>query len=100
MAREERRERREERGSSEKERGNHRSQDNDSLTLTQPFPFCCCLHCAHNTRIRIEGLLAAFPKLIGAVKQHTYSRPTLLPLLLLLFSAPRSHAHPRVSAWR
>lgn len=24
------------------------------------------------TRIRIEGLLAAFPKLVGAGKQHTY----------------------------
>ena len=24
------------------------------------------------TRIRIEGLLAAFPKLVGTGKQHTY----------------------------
>jgi hypothetical protein len=24
------------------------------------------------TRIRIEGLLAAFPKLVGSGKQHTY----------------------------
>jgi coatomer subunit delta len=24
------------------------------------------------SRIRIEGLLAAFPKLVGAGKQHTY----------------------------
>jgi len=24
------------------------------------------------TRVRIEGLLAAFPKLVGAGKQHTF----------------------------
>ena len=45
------------------------------------------------TRIRIEGLLAAFPKLVGTGKQHTYVetenvryvyQPLEVPLLMKL----------------
>lgn len=48
-------------------------QANDPLSLPSPLPTALVSRqYVDMSRIRIEGLLAAFPKLVGTGKQHTY----------------------------
>ena len=65
---------------------NGKGPDPHPRGVFEPLQVCRCMNADHDlcfaalvsrqfvdmTRIRIEGLLAAFPKLVGSGKQHTY----------------------------
>jgi len=50
------------------------------------------------TRIRIEGLLAAFPKLVGSGKQHTYVETENVRYVYHALEARAAPAAPAVRA--